>query len=66
MHAVFAAVLVTPGGCSTQNWYQGMQASHQNECMQYPESEYEECMRGTDRTYDEYTRDLQDAGIEDR
>jgi hypothetical protein len=33
--------------------------------MQLPESEYEECMRETDRTYDEYTRDRQDAGIQD-
>lgn len=50
--------------CTTQNWYQGMQASHEARCMQEPISEYEECMKQTDDSYDEYQENRQQLKTE--
>lgn len=42
--------------CSKQSWYQGMQASHEAQCMKEPASQYEECMKQSDDSYIEYEK----------
>jgi hypothetical protein len=56
------AVLLMPVlyACSKQNWYQGVQSTHQARCMQEPLSEYDECMQQSNDNYNEYENSRKD------
>jgi hypothetical protein len=55
---IILAALTAPAliACSSQAWYQGVQASHEASCMKEPLSQYEECMKQNDDSYNEYEK----------
>jgi hypothetical protein len=46
--------------CTEQNWYQGVQSSHQAHCMKQPVSEYEECMQQSNESYLDYEKNREE------
>lgn len=52
--SILVALSLLLAGCSSANWYKGMQSREQARCLGVPESEYEDCMKHTKESYDEY------------
>ena len=51
-----AAILaLTLAACTNQQFYQGLKAARQANCLEYPESEYQDCVDDTGTGYNEYT-----------
>ena len=57
---LFAVALaaLSSSGCTKENWYEGVKASHEAQCMNEPISEYDNCMKQLqEQSYEEYERD---------
>jgi hypothetical protein len=57
---LFAVALaaLSCSGCTKQNWYEGVKASHEAQCMKEPISEYDSCMEQLqEQSYEDYERD---------
>lgn len=49
-------LIIALGGCSAQQFYKGVQASHVNHCYLYPYEQAQECLEEVNMPYDEYER----------
>ncbi len=47
-------VFLSLSACTSSNWYHGMKASEQVQCLNVPQSEYDECMKNSNESYEEY------------
>ena len=53
-----ASVVLSSSGCTKENWYEGVKASHEAQCMKEPISEYDNCMEQLqEQSYEDYERD---------
>jgi hypothetical protein len=52
------SITLTLSACTKENWYEGVKASHEAQCMEEPISEYDNCMKQLqEQSYEEYQRD---------
>ena len=53
-------ITLTLSACTKENWYEGVKASHEAQCMNEPLSEYDNCLKQLqEQSYEEYQRDRQ-------
>jgi type IV secretory pathway TraG/TraD family ATPase VirD4 len=55
-----AALAAASAGCSTQQWYSGVQAGARSACQRYPEPDRSKCLGSNDMDYDRYRRERDD------
>jgi hypothetical protein len=48
-------------GCSTRQWYEGIQAGQRNDCQKYPDAERRKCLDAASIGYDDYQRERDQA-----
>lgn len=60
--ALLLAGLAALAGCSSQAWYEGVQAGARQRCLEGPPAARDECMaRQNHKGYEEYRREREDA-----
>ena len=49
-----ALCLLVLGACSNQQFYEGLKAQHDVNCLNYPDAGYRECMEESSDSFEEY------------
>ena len=56
VYLYICAVLISIGGCTSQQAFEGIKAKNMNDCYNLPYSQRDECLATTDISYEEYQR----------
>ena len=58
---LFIFISLLAQGCSSQFWYDGLQAHQKLQCQKGPIAEYDECINRVDETYNDYKAEKEAA-----
>jgi hypothetical protein len=54
---LLGCLLTTAFGCTSRQWYDGLQQGQRNECLKRPVPQQAECLDAVNLPYDEYRRE---------